>query len=394
MAFRCIKDNGGLIPRTLVGVTRIYPVLYRERLKSGKYIVRSEKLEASLTQLYNQRRSNIIEGITSDFQRGSIGSCIENDYDNEGAKILKMLESAAEPELLMAEMSSEQLASFSKYQAKVDETRQGDLQRLIEKALKDAGLNARDVTPFMRVRVAGLKSRVQYKGEVQRGGLITIWNPTEQQKFELVEGQAYAISGLIPLHSDLSTLYLQARGSSTKWKPLTTKEKESFGPFFIPRKPVSLSRMGEVPLSSEFDIAVLVLHVGLEYISGQQKRQWVFVTDGSLCELQTEESTTSLLAISFCSPSADDDFISPINYNLVGSIIGFCNLVKRAKDHVNHMWVAEATENSTYYLKYNHPYCSHLKDAFGLVEKWEQSASSTIEKLRRKVLHIVGGPKG
>ncbi|KAL2901878.1 Protein BREAST CANCER SUSCEPTIBILITY 2-like protein B [Bienertia sinuspersici] len=269
-------------------------------LQNGGFIVRSEKMEASFNQLYNQRRSNIIEGITSDFQRGSACSDIENDYDNEGAKILKMLESAAEPELLMAEMSSKQLASFSNYRAKVEESRQCDLQRLIEKALEDAGLNSREVTPFMRLRVVGLRSREQCKGEVQREGLITIWNPTEQQ------------------------------------------------------------------------------------------------VDGSACELQSEASTSPLLAISFCSPSTDDDSISPINYNLVGSIIGFCNLVKRAKDLVNHMWVAEATENSTYYLKFDHPYCSHLKDAFGRVKKWEQSASasSVFEKLREKVLHIVDGPKG
>lgn len=40
-----------------------------------------------------------------------------NDSD-EGAKICKILESAAEPEVIMAEMSSEQLVSFSSYQAK------------------------------------------------------------------------------------------------------------------------------------------------------------------------------------------------------------------------------------------------------------------------------------
>lgn len=73
-----------------------------------------------LIQVITCRRSNIIEGITSDFQKDSIGSSIENDYDSEGAKILKMLESAAEPELLMAEMSPEQLALFSKYQVKVE----------------------------------------------------------------------------------------------------------------------------------------------------------------------------------------------------------------------------------------------------------------------------------
>lgn len=79
-------------------------------------------------------------------------------------------------------------------------------------------------------------------------------------------------------------------------------------------------------LCSEFDTAVLVLHVGLEYISGQQKRQWVFVTDGTLCELQTEVSTISLLAISFCSPCSDDDSTSPINHNLLGSIVSILKL--------------------------------------------------------------------
>ncbi len=31
LAFRCIKSNGGPVPQTIVGVTRIYPVLYKER---------------------------------------------------------------------------------------------------------------------------------------------------------------------------------------------------------------------------------------------------------------------------------------------------------------------------------------------------------------------------
>lgn len=31
LAFKCIKSNGGPVPLTLFGVTRIYPVLYKER---------------------------------------------------------------------------------------------------------------------------------------------------------------------------------------------------------------------------------------------------------------------------------------------------------------------------------------------------------------------------
>lgn len=40
-----------------------------------------------------------------------------NDSE-EGAKIFRILETSAEPELLMADMSSEQLMSFSTYQSK------------------------------------------------------------------------------------------------------------------------------------------------------------------------------------------------------------------------------------------------------------------------------------
>lgn len=42
--------------------------------------------------------------------------------DDEGAKIFQLLEEAAEPELLMADMTFEQLNSFVKYKAKLEVT--------------------------------------------------------------------------------------------------------------------------------------------------------------------------------------------------------------------------------------------------------------------------------
>ncbi|KAK9289849.1 hypothetical protein L1049_008009 [Liquidambar formosana] len=394
LAFRCIKSTGGPVPQTLVGVTRVYPVLYKERLNGGGSVVRSERMETKMMHLYNQRHSTVVEGIVSEFQRGIKGSCINNDSDSEeGAKILKILETAAEPEVIMAEMSSEQLTSFATYQAKLEAIRQSDMQRSIEKALEDAGLRTREVTPFMRVRVVGLTSKNYDVKHCRKEGLITIWNPTEKQKFELVEGHAYVIAELIPLNSDSETLYLQARGSTTKWRPLSPLAIEQFEPFFTPRKAVLLSNLGEVPLSSEFDIAALVVHVGEVYTAAHQKKQWVFVTDGSISELQSEKSSKSLLAISFCSPYIDDDSFAPINYNLAGSIVGFCNLIKRAKDQTNHLWVAEATENSNYFFNYDLLHCSHLKNAAASVQRKEIS-SLTIEKLREKVLSIIGHCKG
>ena len=53
------------------------------------------------------------------------------------------------------------------------------MEKAIGKALHDAGLVEREVTPFIRVRVVGL-TNYQEKG-APKDGLVTIWNPTEKQ---------------------------------------------------------------------------------------------------------------------------------------------------------------------------------------------------------------------
>lgn len=50
--------------------------------------------------------------------------------------------------------------------------------------------------------------------------------------------------------------------------------------------------------------------------------------------------------------------------------VGFCNLIKRAKDQMNHLWVADATENSTYFLSFDSVHCSHLKEAALSTQGW------------------------
>jgi len=62
-----------------------------------------------------------LEGVVSESQREKRDAYIGSDYESkEGARILRILERAAEPELLMAEMTSEQLNLFSSYQAKLE----------------------------------------------------------------------------------------------------------------------------------------------------------------------------------------------------------------------------------------------------------------------------------
>ncbi|XP_022632511.1 protein BREAST CANCER SUSCEPTIBILITY 2 homolog A isoform X1 [Vigna radiata var. radiata] len=391
LAFNCIKGNGGLIPQTLAGITRIYPILYKERLSSGRSVVMSEKMENKMTELYNQRRSAVVDGIISEYQKES--SYLNYDSESEGAKIYNMLETAEEPEFLMADMSAEQLNSFAAYKAKLNAIRQSEKEKSIEKALKDAGLGHREVTPFMKLRVVGLTYKTRQ--DKPKEGIVTIWNPTEKQvrlRLELVEGGAYSIAGLMPSSSDFDILHLHARGSSTKWWPLSSNAREQFRPFFRSRKSTPLSSLGDIPVSDEFDIAAYIVHVGGVYTSNQHQKQWVFVTDGSIMNgLKSEKLINSLLAICFCSPLIDHDSSFPlISCNLAGSTVGFCNLIKKEKDHTNNIWVADANENSAYYLNFDSSNCSHLRNAASSIRRWADNSSLIIEKLKEKVLYVVG----
>nr|VDC84882.1 unnamed protein product [Brassica oleracea] len=398
LAFNCIKGNGGPVPKTLAGITRIYPILYKERLGERKSIIRSERMESRMTELHNQRqecheRSALIEGLMCEYERGGNGVHSQNDTDSEeGAKVFKLLETASEPELLMAEMSLEQLTSFTTYKSKFEAAKQIQMEKSVAQALEEAGLSERDVTPFMRIRLVGLTS-LSYEGvHNPKEGIVTIWNPTERQRTELTEGKIYIMKGLVPTVSDSETLYLHARGSSSRWEPLSPKASSSFQPFFNPRKPISLSIFGGIPLSSEFDIAAYVVYVGNVYTDVEQKKQWVFVTDGSTQRSRSGEISNSLLAISFSTPSMDDLPTPHISHSLVGSVVGFCNLIKRAKDAKNNMWVGEATENSVYSINAEAAYSSHLKTSSSHIQTWAKLSSfnSVIHKLRQIVLFVIG----
>lgn len=66
------------------------------------------------------RCDDVAEGIMSAFQRETEFDVGYDHESEEGAKLMKLLETAAEPEVLMAGMSSTQLASFASYKAKLE----------------------------------------------------------------------------------------------------------------------------------------------------------------------------------------------------------------------------------------------------------------------------------
>lgn len=91
---------------------------------------------------------------------------------------------------------------------------------------------------------------------------------------------------------------------------------------------------------SEFDIAGVVVFVGEVYTTAHKKKQWVFVTDGSIHDSHSKEPSYSLLAISFCSPYIDCESYMPINFNLAGST-------------VSSRWVASPFDNILFFFFYS-----------------------------------------
>ncbi|KAF3794432.1 BREAST CANCER SUSCEPTIBILITY 2-like protein A [Nymphaea thermarum] len=346
LSFRCINVNGGAVLRTLVGVTRLYPLLYKERLQQGGSVIRSERTESKMLQIYKQRCSMVAEGIMSELYGENFGSCDVAEDESEGAKIFKLLETAAEPDILMETLTEQQLVAYKNYQSKQEERRNSEIKKRVEMALDGAGLRSREVTPFLRVQVVGMTPRNSNITRPCRRGLITIWEPTEKQLLDLEEGQVYLVTGLVPVSLNNDILQLQTRGSRTKWECLQLSACENF---------------------DEFDIAGVIVYVGELYLSGNHKKQWVFLTDGSI--LDCINSPNSLLAISFSLSITDAESCAPLHSALTGSTVVFCNLIKRVRDQADQLWVAEATEYSTYSFSCSSPGLSHLKEAADSVSK-------------------------
>ena len=62
--------------------------------------------------------------------------------------------------------------------------------------------------------------------------------------------------------------------------------------------------------------------------------------------------------------------------------VGFCNLIKRANDVENDMWVCEAMENSDYFLNADPACPSHLKTSSGHIQIWANlSFSKSVRSL-------------
>ncbi|KAG6551190.1 hypothetical protein Mapa_007426 [Marchantia paleacea] len=375
LAFKYIIHDGGVIPHTYVAITRRYPILHREKLAGGGYVLRSERAEDLAAHDFDKRRAKVAEEAIQKLEDRDSSS-------DEGAKLFFALETTADPESLLLDMTRSQLDAFAAFKARREESRQIVTGDLIRNALELHGLASREVTPTFKVRVVGLNRKGDPGSD--KDGLVTIWHATEELQEQLQEGKVFCVYGLRP-----STKGSFHSFNSTRWQPVsfTTLEKH-FEFLYVPRVPLPISNLSEYMPCREFDVAGLVLlvtdPVTRDTFRGRAKSQWAFMTDGSCAKGDAADAweETQVLAIEVTWP--EQAFVS-FETTLVGSVVGYCNLWLRHRDQSNRLWVAEASERSHYSSKMTSPAFRHLTGAALEVQKWSKLNSWNVDILQSDV---------
>ncbi|KAL2619874.1 hypothetical protein R1flu_000079 [Riccia fluitans] len=375
LAFSCIIPDGGLVPHTYVAITRRYPILHREKLTGGGYILRSDRAEDRTAQDFDQRRAIVAEEAMQKVE------CRLHKED-EGAKLFASLETAADPESLLADMTRAQLDAFAAYKTRREETMQTATGEVIQAALESRGLATREVTPTFRVRVVGLTPVGETSSH--KDGLVTIWHATEELKEQLQEGKVFCVYGLRPTSKGSYHSF-----NSTRWRPVSGSDLENKYSFpYIPRAPLRISSLSEYMPCREFDVVGLVLFVTdpvpRDSFRGAAKSQWVFITDGSCAKGDAADAweETQVLAVEVFWPV--EAFV-PVESSLVGSVVGFCNLWLKHRDHGNRLWVSEASDRANYSTKLTSPTFRHLSSTACEVRKWASLNSWNVDILQSDV---------
>lgn len=386
LALRWVKVNGGVVAATIVVVKRLYPILFKERLKDGRSVVRCARAEDRAEALYATRRDLVLDEL--EVSRDGCALPVDDDAADEGSKLFAQLAAAAEPELMFATLTKAQQDSVAEFQTE----REISVQKRAREVLEQADLLRRDVCPLLEIRVSEVRSRTSDYSDPEdefKEGLLTVWNPTEDQILSITEGTLYRISDLIASDrsfnsSDKSLLQLRTTKSS-KWQELCTTAADKLLFAFTPRFPTQISTLEQIPDGGEFDIACAVLHVGKVHQDGFRIVQWIFVADGTF---ETEEASelvlAQILAIKHC---ASMDAFVPLESKMDGCLLGYCNLRKRRWDAQFDAWTADAPQTAEFSSKLTTGRFKHLETAASRVRKWVAEAPSEVELLRDKVIY-------
>ena len=263
---RCVEPDGGVVPRLLVHVRRVYPIAYQERNEDDSTTRRSERAEARAHEAWCRAR----EDAARDF----------------------------------SENQPEGVVTWGGH---------GDVERHLREALEAKGLHERRVSKVFKLNVVGFvpsASHPEYKGPYARGAtsaVLTVFGADDALIEAVKPGQTYAVTALRPWTNSATPereMCLTAT-KYTSWTPISPADARASG--LELSEPMwrcasvdasvdlrDLSRTG-FP-RKEFDAVVCAVHRGpMTTTNGPRRSQWIFCVDVAACGAR--DGRTHLLAV-------------------------------------------------------------------------------------------------
>ncbi|XP_067661723.1 breast cancer type 2 susceptibility protein-like [Haliotis asinina] len=205
---RTLHADGGMAGCVDIVVTRIYPVMYMEKLVEGGTIFRTEDAEERMQRQFDRHKQDKMEklyieiqaGLEKDLGRGrrksrKRWSQREVQDLQTGQEIYDAVEGSLQPEEVHSWLSEHQAQMMDSHRRQLQDLQHQQLQDKLHTAWEEAqqGHTSRNVTPVLKLRVSGCAKR---DIDAKISSIVTVWRPSSEW-LHLVEGKRYKIYGLI-----------------------------------------------------------------------------------------------------------------------------------------------------------------------------------------------------
>jgi len=322
---RTVVPDGGAVPRMIVHVRHVYPLMYQERRADGTSVMRCELAERRAQNKWHGARESVMHNMQE---------AMQNDGDGWSG--------GADPEGAMRD------------------------------ALEEKDLFERRTSVVLRMNVTGynpLPGHPSYRGpQSLRGGassaMLTVWDADAALIDAVRSGQTYAITALRPKATSQGTTREISLSTTrfTRWVPLDDanvragclEHSEPMWRCVSVDAGVDLRDLSRSGLPrKEFDAIVCPVFKGpVRVVEGGRQSQWIFCLDASARVSGGSPDDAHLLAVEV-SGRADDTFIDADDWTAAstsffgdssdscGAVVMLSNLVYMNYDAENNVYAAK-----------------------------------------------------
>ncbi|XP_055954534.1 breast cancer type 2 susceptibility protein [Patella vulgata] len=204
-----LHSDGGNIGSIDVIVSRVYPMMYMEKMPDGGCVFRTSDMEEKESRHHECRKQELMEKMYSKLEK-QLESSEQNNMCRRksnkrwkkseieeltnGQDILEAVENSLQPEEIHSWLSNHQIDEMRDYQQQQHDDKQRRLQQEIQQSLSDNQQSTleRKVTPLLKIRLIGCgRKDIDNKAAT----ILTVWRPSPEW-CQLQESKRYKLYNL------------------------------------------------------------------------------------------------------------------------------------------------------------------------------------------------------